>query len=789
MKIHNKLEITKNKEKYEFYNSLSTSVFDFLENLDPYNKCFAFGDGKVATSGSEETLSNTIAVIPSVIESYNFNPNMGRIFVSKQIDLQTAQHDDFSFSEVGICKDNGQNPKIANRFLIKNEQGEVVEVSIKKGDEAIVKITTYLELDESSKVGYFDIQSPFFAIILGIMLDENGNPVDEESLIADAEMSETPEPTVVDEASEMATQIVAEAETMEIARAEEVEMSETSAQTLETEAPEVSALLGTLTIPESSTLSEVSTGATTTESSLASRFSAKKAYFYKPSNGNFPLTQISDNSLPVSVTIEKESGGVNILLGCSVFGETFRGVVIYYNNKPCFFVNSYDLQDFETVEYTGEPTTDGSIIFTDDHIFEVVERVSILSETSEITSPYNAEHYYGLDYGETINNPFGEMDYSNSTKQFFNAEGTLSMYLIDGRVDMYYLNGVVFQKIDTTAVQVQNLLEARIVHDLMIVRYYNAETEVQTVKFYLYKNLKMYELTQIGAFANNSWVDWDACDWQGVIRHSTPHIKELYVMIYAYEGGATIDRLQVDANNLTVTLLSDSRGTVAENFVRVVAESEYGETNACFWGIKKISDSSCYTYCITGKENMEMRSSANSVIKYITFFRAENLKIIHAGRYTLAVDNSKVYQPAVRLYLSSISVPRNANYTMGENCVKAFLSQDGRYIAKVLDTNEIQFFFTGFDRMSQTAFKKTFPIPSGKTIKRIDIVENVALIVFNEAGSKTIELPFLADKLYITYFTPGFQARVKYKKTNLLGGENKTVTLDNEITLSFGGDS
>lgn len=788
MKIHNKLEITKNKEKYEFYNSLSTSVFDFLENLDPYNKCFAFGDGKVATSGSEETLSNTIAVIPSVIESYNFNPNMGGIFVSKQIDLQTVQHDDFSFSEVGICKDNGQNPKIANRFLIKNEQGEVVEVSIKKGDEAIVKITTYLELDESSKVGYFDIQSPFFAIILGIMLDENGNPVDEESLIADAEMSGTSEQTVVDETSEMTTQIVAEAEPMETARTEKIEMSETSKRTLETEAPKVSALLGTPTILKSSTPSEVSTGVTTTESSLASRFSAKKAYFYKPSNGTFPLTQISDNSLPVSVTIEKESGGVNISLGCSVLGETFRGVVIYYNNKPCFFVNSYDLQDFETVEYTGEPTTDGSIIFTDDHIFEVVERVSILSETSEITSPYNAEHYYGLDYGETINNPFGEMDYSNSTKQFFNAEGTLSMYLIDGRVDMYYLNGVVFQKIDTTAVQVQNLLEARIVHDLMIVRYYNAETEVQTVKFYLYKNLKMYELTQIGTFANNSWVDWDACDWQGVIRHSTPHIKELYVMIYAYEGGATIDRLQVDANNLTVTLLSDSRGTVAENFVRVVAESEYGETNACFWGIKKISDSTCYTYCITGKENIEMRSSANSVIKYITFFRAENLKIIHAGRYTLAVDNSKVYQPAVRLYLSSISVPRNANYTMGENCVKAFLSQDGRYIAKVLDTNEIQFFFTGFDRMSQTAFKKTFPIPSGKTIKRIDIVENVALIVFNEAGSKTIELPFLVDKLYITYFTPGFQARVKYKKTNLLGGENKTVTLDNEITLSFGGD-
>lgn len=773
MKIHNKLEIIKNKEKCEFYNSLSTSIFDFLENLDPYNKCFAFGDGKVETIGNEETLSNTIAVIPSVVESYNFNPNMGRVFVSKQIDLQAVQHDDFSFSEVGICKDNGQNPKIANRFLIKNEQGEVVEVSIKKGDEAIVKITTYLELDESSKVGYFDIQSPFFAIILGITLDEDGNPVDEESLIGDAEMSEVSTQMVATETSEISTQTA------------EAEISEVDTRSMVSKTPETSTLSGfsVMSINSSASATPTTTG------SLPSRFSAKKAYFYKPSNGTFPLTQISDNSLPVSVTAKKESGGVNISLGCSVLGEPFRGVVIYYNNKPCFFVNSYDLQDFETVEYIGEPTTDGSIIFTDDHIFEVVERISILSETSEITSPYNAEHYYGLDYGETINNPFGEMDYSNSTKQFFNAEGTLSMYLIDGRVDMYYLNGVVFQKIDTTAVQVQNLLEARIVHDLMIVRYYNAETEVQTVKFYLYKDLKMYELTQVGTFANDSWVDWDACDWQGVVRHSTPHIKELYVMIYAYTGGATIDRLQVDANNLTVTLLSDSRGTVAEDFVRVVAESEYGETNACFWGIKKISDSNCYIYCITGKENMEMRTSANSVIKYITFLRAENLKIIHAGSYTLAIDNSKIYQQTVRLYLSSISVPRNANYSMGDNCVKAFLSQDGRYIAKVLDTNEIQFFFTGFDRMSQTAFKKTFPIPSGKTIKRIDIVENVALIVFNEEGSKTVELPFLADKLYITYFTPGFQARVKYKKTNLIGGEDKIVTLDNEITLSLGGDS
>lgn len=702
MKIHNKLEIIEGDKTRVFYNTLIPEVFDYLENFEAYNNYLVFSDGMlIGEDGKLGNLSEA-KVFKSVIDSYNFNAQKGKIYVTKQIDFGSVLHDEFTFCEVGISGGKGENVKLVNRFVLKNENGEVESVTIKKKTDAVVKVTTYIELSTESTAGYFDVQSPFFAIVLGVRLDDNLNPLD-----------------------------------VDVVQTEDRVMT------------------------------------------------MKLAYFERPSTDGSQLVQFSENETPISIEPVKNDNSISFQIRASISDTVLRGVVFYYGTTPCFFVNSFDLFESEEVEYNGTPGSDGTVTLSDDYIFEIVERVSVLSETSEITSPYDDVHFFGMDYGEVISNPFGDMDYSNCTKRFFNTKGSLVLFLMDGRVDMYQLNGSFFEKIDTSVVSALNFLDARIIHDLLIVRYFNEVDSSYEIKFYLHKDLKMYELLLLESLTNTDWIDWDACQFQGIIRPEQPNIKELYAMIYAYLGGATIDRFQIDTDKLTIKPLSELRQLIDVEFVRVLAENEYGENNACFYGINKAGETSYSTYYVDTNSNVELKTTGNTALKYITVQRAEGLDVIHAGAYSLALDNSKAYQSQVRLYMSSVSYSRNANYSLGNAVEKAFFSRDGRYVAKLLNTGSLKFCYAHFDRSVQNVFKREFELPSGKTIKRVDILENVILITFNEEGSRMIELPILANKVYVDYLVPDYPARIKYKKAKLLGGTDKTLSVGTDIILSI----
>lgn len=704
MKIHNKLEITESGETKVIYNTMLPAVFDYLENFEAYNNYLVFNSGALIGEDGEQKDLSEANVFKSVVDSYNFNAQNGQIYITKQIDFGSVLHDEFTFCEVGISGDKGDNLKLVNRFVIKNESGEVESVTIKKKTDAVVKITTYIDLNSESTAKYFDVQSPFFAIILGVVLDENLEP-----------------------------------------RSVDDEMREES-----------------------------------------SNLSMRLAYFDKPTMGGSQLIQILESEVPITVEITKEIDNVNFKVTASITDMAIRGVVFCYGSVPCFFVNCFDLFGGEVVEFAGMPNSDGLVTISDDYIYEIVERVSVLSESSEITSPYDAEHFYGMDYGEPILNPFGDMDYSSSEKRYFNTEGNLVLFLMDGRVDMYHLNGAYFEKIDTEEVNPVNFLDARIVHDLLIVRYFNESTYNFEINFYLHKNLKMYKLSLLEDLTNTDWVDWDACGCQGVIRTNQPNIKELYALIYSYTGGTTIDRFQIDTDKLTIKPLSELRKIIEVEFVRVIAENEYGEYNACFYGIQKTDASSYSTYYINQNMDVELKTTANSVIKYITVSRTDSLDVVHAGAYTLAFDNSKAYQDAVRMYMVSVSYSRNANYSLGDTVERAYFSSDGRYVARLLNTGDLRFAYSEFDRATQYKFAGSdYTLPAGKTVKRVDIMGNVILITFNEEGSKMIELPILANKVYVDYLLPDYPARIKYKKANILGGSEKTVTVDTNVILSI----
>ncbi len=703
MKIHNKLEIIEGGKTKVFYNTMLPAVLDYLKNFEAYNNYLVFSGGVLLDETGEQKNLSEANVFKSVVDSYNFNAQKGQLYITKQIDFGSVLHDEFTFCEVGISGDKGDDLKLVNRFVIKNESGEVENVTIKKKTDAVVKITTYIDLNSESTAKYFDVQSPFFAIILGVMLDENSEPISVEN----------------------------------DKRKEDCNLS------------------------------------------------MRLAYFDKPTTGGSQLMQILESVVPIDVEVTKEVDNVNFKISATITDTAIRGLVFYYGTVPCFFVNSFDLFGGEVVEFTGTPDADGSVTIDDDYIYEVVERVSVLSESSEITSPYDAEHFYGMDYGEPILNPFGDMDYSNCEKRYFNTEGNLVLYLMDGRVDMYYLNGAYFEKIDTEDVSPVNFLDAKIVHDLLIVRYFNESASSFEIKFYIYKNLKMYKLSLLEGLTNTNWIDWDACGCQGVIRTNQPNIKELYALIYSYTGGATIDRFQVDTDNLIIKPLTELRKIIEIEFFRVIAENENGEYNACFYGIKKTGTSSYSTYYINQNMDVELKTTASSVIKYITVSRADGLDVIHAGAYTLAFDNSKAYQEEVRMYMVSVSYSRNANYSLGDTVERAYFSRDGRYVARVLNTGDLRFAFSKFNRAEQIRFVKDYEVPEGKTVKWVDILGNAILIAFNEEGSRMIELPILANKVYVDYLLPDYPARIKYKKANILGGSEKTVAVDTDVNLSI----
>ncbi len=174
MQLHNKIEIIKNGKTIVQYNTMLPPVLENIKNLKCYNNYFVFGTGTSESAESDYKLSGSVNSFASTVESANYNYYLGPIFVCKKVEFnETLNSGAFSFSEVGIGEAESEEElpcRVINRFLIKDENGQVVTITKAEGEEMVVKITIYLacSFNTQKPMVPLNTDSSLFARILGI---------------------------------------------------------------------------------------------------------------------------------------------------------------------------------------------------------------------------------------------------------------------------------------------------------------------------------------------------------------------------------------------------------------------------------------------------------------------------------------------------------------------------------------------------------------------------------------------------------------------------------------------
>ena len=490
-----------------------------------------------------------------------------------------------------------------------------------------------------------------------------------------------------------------------------------------------------------------------------------------------PAFNISKDLLDVTITPTISSNNLKLTLSLSIQNKVVRGLVFTFGGVSVFYINCYNLATIEskTIENV-ETDKDRSLMLADKNVKDVYKLVYHFGDTEEDDVESNIWYYtpYSKELGEVVESPFGEYDYTNADEFISNTEGSLFLFRVNGRLDVYYRTGAVFKKVDASNIPIVNIKEIRFVDEYIFIRYFNPETEKYSMLAFSLdvENLKMVDFGfKDSLFPTMEWVDWDISKCNGPsVGHGIiiQTAEKCFVYSMGFEDGAY---------KILVTWTFDYQ------FTNVKAEHRSEDADAMYYGFTTSDTGAKTTYYIRGKDNVEMKSNTK-VIQYIFFTRTDDITYVNAKGYTLAVDNSCKYHNNIRLYLSSVSVPRNANYTAGAECTKAFFSEDGRYIAKIYGNDRIEFVFTMFDRMNQFNFVNSYKIPTGKTVKRVIIVGRVALILFNEANTKMIAIPFVCDYVYVENVA-NVKYTLYYNVAKLCGGENKTVNSAVDMVVSI----
>ena len=145
MKLHNKLIIKKRGEEYQCFNNLLLPAIEAIQDFSPYTNHIAIGCGVSATVERQESLENYIKTYPLVTKSYNFDPAMGELYVTKELVLDASDRSALEIRELGLAVSNEASPKIANRFL--SNGGEPIYRD--PGEEMSFEVTVYLTLGEN----------------------------------------------------------------------------------------------------------------------------------------------------------------------------------------------------------------------------------------------------------------------------------------------------------------------------------------------------------------------------------------------------------------------------------------------------------------------------------------------------------------------------------------------------------------------------------------------------------------------------------------------------------------
>ncbi len=182
MKLHNSLEIKKGgKVVYTELNSVVRGAGNYIKNFVFYNNYIVFGRSLSNTTSLEKTMHNVVLSLKSDTESCNFDPKLGQVYVTKRAVVKNLTDESISFSEVAISNEGLVEGltfcTIANRFLLKNEQGEAEAFVVNPGEQVAVEITIYAELlNEFSNMNLCGGVNPFCAMLLGV--DETGGAQD-----------------------------------------------------------------------------------------------------------------------------------------------------------------------------------------------------------------------------------------------------------------------------------------------------------------------------------------------------------------------------------------------------------------------------------------------------------------------------------------------------------------------------------------------------------------------------------------------------------------------------------
>ena len=83
MRIHNKLEIVKNGERFVYYNSLLSSVLNEIKDQNAYFNYLVVGSGSEPTTQDMVGLQSPSHTFQLELDSYNINRDNGVIYIKK----------------------------------------------------------------------------------------------------------------------------------------------------------------------------------------------------------------------------------------------------------------------------------------------------------------------------------------------------------------------------------------------------------------------------------------------------------------------------------------------------------------------------------------------------------------------------------------------------------------------------------------------------------------------------------------------------------------------------------
>lgn len=172
MKLHNKLVIRKGGQEFVSYNNVLVSAVENLSEFKPYFLFLAIGEGGDETKFNQVNLYDCKKVYPLKTVEYNFNPLNGNLFLTKKLEIDPLDTTPLKIVEVGVCGEDSDNPKIANRFLANG--GEPIYRDV--GEGMSFEVTINLLVDAENKVVFTGGENPFVKFLLGDMEFSEGGP-------------------------------------------------------------------------------------------------------------------------------------------------------------------------------------------------------------------------------------------------------------------------------------------------------------------------------------------------------------------------------------------------------------------------------------------------------------------------------------------------------------------------------------------------------------------------------------------------------------------------------------